>query len=151
MPRDRRARRHELFSRGRRPHVDRARWYSSDIAGLFFLIAELARRDWPRRAATALNDGASATRCVAAFLAGLGLAVLGRFDPMPDRLDPLLALFAGFGDNPDIGAYRRFFASADNAQRQALLTELCAADAAPVTMADSWEATSTTTCPNATP
>jgi hypothetical protein len=109
-------------------------WVASDVAGLFLLVGLLERLGWPRQIARRWP------RAVPFVLAGLALAVIGRRADAPGRLDPGLAMFAGFFDEPDPGGLARFFAGTSEADRAELLRDLCG-PAAPADSAATWAAT----------
>ena len=50
------------------------------------------------------------------FFVGVGLAVLGRFDPDLKALDPAIAAFAGFEEQPALVSLREFLRTAGRAQ-----------------------------------
>lgn len=88
------------------PTPSEVRWISSGYCGLFFLTGILARLGWIAawQQLPAFQPGG-----VACLVAGLALAVIGKFDPALLTLDPGLALFAGHSDNPDLAHARKVF------------------------------------------
>jgi hypothetical protein len=86
-----------------------ARWVSSDVAGLFLLVESLGRLGWPARWLSGPLGRVHGARVMAPMLAGLGLAVLGRFPDALRWLDPGIALFAGIFGDPDSAGLLRFF------------------------------------------
>ena len=119
----------------------RLRRVSSDCAGLFLLVRLLACLRWPERILASSLGQASGPRAITYCLAGLGLAGLGRFVEAPDRLDPGLALFAGWLDEPDLAGVRRFFAAGSPAERQELLVALLGAGETVDGRSDCWAST----------
>ena len=81
-------------------------WISSDWCGLFFLSSTLERLGWIP-AWGQLPDFQTGGPCC--LVAGLALAIAGRFDPAVPSLDPAIALFAGFLHEPDLAHARRVF------------------------------------------
>jgi len=82
------------------------RWISSEWCGLFFLAGALTRLGWIpawRQLAEFQTGG------VACLAAGLALAVAEKFDPAVPPLDPGIALFAGYIDDPDLAHLRRVY------------------------------------------
>lgn len=116
-------------------------WISSDCAGLFLLIGVLKKLGWPERIPRSSLGSSHGTRAVTYVLAGLGLAVLGRFVESPDRLDPGLALFAGWVGDPNLAGLRRFFASWSAADRLAVLAELDEGTEGTAEATESWSTT----------
>ncbi len=88
------------------PTPSEVRWISSDYCGLFFLTGVLVRLGWIAawQQLPAFQPGG-----LTCLVAGLALAVVGKFDPALVTLDPGLALFAGYSDNPDLAHTRRVF------------------------------------------
>lgn len=121
--------------RAHAPAAAEVSWISSDCAGLFLLTGVLEALDWPSRIRHGPVAAAQGPRALPCFLTGLGLAVLDRFSEAPSRLDPGLALFAGFVGEPDYAALRRFSAEAATPDLLALLeppeAKAAAADAVP--------------------
>lgn len=122
-------------------HNNDIRWMSSDCAGLFLLIGVLNKLGWPERILRSSLGSAHGPRAVTYVFAGLGLALLGRFDDAPERIDPGLALFAGWVGDPDLGGLRRFFASGSAADRLAVLTELDEGTEGTAEATESWSTT----------
>jgi hypothetical protein len=83
-----------------------AHWISTNYCGLFFLTGLLARLDWITtwRQLAAFQPGG-----VNPIIAGLALAIVDKFDPALVALDPGLALFAGYSENPDLPHARKVF------------------------------------------
>jgi hypothetical protein len=67
-------------------------WIHSDCAGLLLLTGLIRPRGLDRFT-----------------LAGLALSALGRFDPEVEKLDPAVAIFAGFTGHPDMAGMRAAF------------------------------------------
>jgi len=100
------------------------RLLSSDCAGVLLLAAIVNRLGWPERIIGSVLGSAYGQRAVTYCLAGIGQAVIGRFDEEPRSIDPGLALFSGWLEEADLGALRRFFASASREDRRQLLGAL---------------------------
>jgi hypothetical protein len=100
------------------------RWITTECAGLFFLIRIVERLGWAARLGRCSFGAAYGPRFLTYTLAGLGSAILGRFDEAPAYLDPGLALFSGWVEAPDLGGLCRFFASESAQTRRDLLLEL---------------------------
>jgi hypothetical protein len=81
------------------------RWVSSECCGLFFLTSTLERLGWVE-AWSQLTDFRRGISCL---LAGLALAIVGKFETAPRPLDAGLALFAGYFDEPDLAHLRQVF------------------------------------------
>jgi hypothetical protein len=81
-------------------------WISSDWCGLFFLSSTLDRLGWLAAWGQLPDFQAGGVSCL---VAGLALAIAGRFDPAVPSLDPAIALFAGFTQEPDLAHARRVF------------------------------------------
>jgi hypothetical protein len=111
---------------------------STGCAGLFFLIKILDRLEWLDRLQAGLG-AEYGPRALTYTLAGLALAILDRFDEEPRYLDPGLALFCGWLDEPDLAGLRYFFASEPFRKRRDLLTALLADEIAEGS-SDSWRA-----------
>jgi hypothetical protein len=116
------------------------RWLSSDCAGLMLLVGLLDRLRWPEAFLRGLGPQ-HGPRAVTYLLAGLGLALLGETAGSPDRLDPGLALFAGWLGEPDLRGFRSFLASTPIRERHELLLDLGATKAGAEMYAQSWTAT----------
>ena len=99
-------------------------WISTECAGLFLLISTLERLGWGDRLRRLSFDAADGPRLMTYTFAGLGSAMLGRFDDAPASLDSGLTLFSGWVDAPDLSGLRRFFASEPAQTRRNLLREL---------------------------
>lgn len=94
-----------------------AQWISSDWCGLFFLPGTLEGLGWVagwRRLGLVGRGGSF-------LLAGLAMAVTQGFDPTPRPLDPAVALFAGYWDEPDLSQLRRAFEEQSRATRVEVL------------------------------
>jgi hypothetical protein len=100
------------------------RLLSSDCAGVLLLAAIVNRLRWPERIIGSVLGSACGQRAVTYCLAGIGQAVIGRFDEEPRSIDPGLALFSGWIDEADLGGLRHFFASASREDRRQLLSAL---------------------------
>jgi hypothetical protein len=100
------------------------RWITTDCAGLFLLIRILDKLNWADRLGRLSFGTAYGPRLLTYTLAGLASAILDRFNEKPTYLDPGLALFSGWVDEPDLGGLRRFFASETAQTRRDLLAEL---------------------------
>ncbi len=98
---------------------------SSQCAGLFLLIGILERLEWPERIARSSLGAAYGSRAITYTLAGLGLAILNRFTETPNRVDPGLALFSGWINDPHLGGFCRFLISESSHARRELLASLC--------------------------
>lgn len=79
-------------------------WQETSAAGLLMLVAIIERLDWRARA-LALPGGAEAWPFVCA---GLAQTTLGRPPAPRDRLDPAVAIFAGWFGEPESAALLRF-------------------------------------------
>lgn len=129
-----------LFSNpGNQAH--KIRWISSDCAGLFLLMGFITKLGWSESILQSALGSAYGPRAVTYILAGLALSVLARFVDDPDRLDPGLALFAGWVGDPDLAGLRCFFASGSAADRREILTELNGETTKLNDASDSWAAT----------
>jgi hypothetical protein len=80
------------------------RWISSEWCGLFFLSCTLERLAWipAWRLLTDFQAGG-----VACLVAGVALAIAEKFDAAVPALDPGIALFAGYVNDPDLVHMRR--------------------------------------------
>jgi hypothetical protein len=116
------------------------RWLSSDCAGLLLLVGLLDRLGWPEAFLRRLG-AQHGPRAVTYLLAGLGLALLGKAAGTPDRLDPGLALFAGWLGEPDLRGFQSFLASTPIKERHDLLLDLGAEKAGAEIYAQSWATT----------
>lgn len=120
-----------------RPTITMMKTLHSDFAGFFLLVGVLERLGWPQlltRSELALAWG---PRLLPHVLCAVALSLTRRFSTEPTRLDSGLALFAGFGFEPDLAGLRRFFAMASAAERALLLKALEIDSRA----CDSWEHT----------
>jgi hypothetical protein len=111
-------------SGNRQGQVTKFKWISTECAGLFLLINVAERLGWADRLDRLSFGAANGPRLLTYTLAGIGLAILGRFEEAPASLDPGLALFSGWVDAPELGGLRRFFASEPAQTRRDLLVEL---------------------------
>jgi hypothetical protein len=109
---------------GKRFRAPELKIISSDCAGLFFLIRTVAQLQWAVRLNESGFGAAYGPRIVTYTLAGLALAVLNRFEEEPRQIDPGLALFSGWMDEPDLFALRQFFVSGSVEERRDLLSVL---------------------------
>ncbi len=122
-------------------------WVSSDCAGLFLLVSLLNRLGWPEIIRRSSVDVSLGPRAITYILAGLGLAVLGRFvdapkqPEWPERIDPGLALFAGWLDEPHLAGLRSFLASGSPSMRSELLVALVRDTDLPNGCSDGWATT----------
>jgi hypothetical protein len=96
----------------------------SNCAGLFFLIRTLVQLKWANRLTQPGLGAVYGPGVLTHTLAGLGMAVLNRFEEEPWQLDPGLALFCGWMDGPDLLELRRFFAFEPLQKRRDLLSLL---------------------------
>lgn len=100
------------------------RWISSDCAGLFLLAGVLEKMRWPERFHRSSLD----PRARACFRTGIALAALDRMAEPIERIEPTVALFAGWPNEPDRAAFAHFCAAGSPAERLQLLRECCGAD-----------------------
>jgi hypothetical protein len=103
---------------------EKARWISSDCAGVFLLAGVLEKMRWPERFLRSSLD----TRASDCFLTGIALAALDRMAQPIERIEPAVALFAGWPNEPDHAAFAHFCAAGSPAERLQLLREFCGAD-----------------------
>jgi hypothetical protein len=101
-----------------------SRFATSECAGLFLLVSVLNEQRWAERLLRPSLGARYGSRLITYSLAGLALAVLNRFSESVDKIDPGLALFAGWLEEPDLGGLRRFFASESSQTRRELLIQL---------------------------
>jgi hypothetical protein len=85
--------------------------FSSDCAGALLLVAPLLRLGWAERALETRLGVELGPRAVTYLVAAIGLAACGRFSESVDRLDPAIALLAGWSDQPHVGGLREMLAS----------------------------------------
>lgn len=100
------------------------RWVETRAAGVFLFTGLLLRGDWPRAIAQSPLGAKMGPRALTYSLAAIALSALGRLEPMERTLDPGLAVFAGFGEDPDVAGFHRFLAGGTDADRRALLDAL---------------------------
>jgi len=86
------------------PAAPEARTFASDWCGLFFLAGTLNGLNWipAWRALSHFRSGG-----ISCLIAGLALSIVAKLQPEPQSLDPGLALFAGYLDEPDCNHLRR--------------------------------------------
>jgi hypothetical protein len=123
------------------PKAGKIRWVSSDCAGLLLLVGLLGRLRWPEFILRSALGAQYGPRAITYLLAGVGLALLGKFSEGLDRLDPGLALFAGWLDDPDLAGLRSFLAATPVTAQRELLAELAAKEAAAEANTENWAAT----------
>lgn len=113
------------------------RWISSEWCGLFFLTSTLARLGWipAWRQLGELQRGG-----VACLAAGLALAIAEKFDPAAPPLDPGIALFAGYLEDPDLAHLRRVCQEYPREVRLTVLRAALPHDSVEE-MAESWRST----------
>jgi hypothetical protein len=119
--------------------IPNARWAPSDCAGVWLLAGLLDRQGWPQSLLQSSLGASYGPRAITYGLAALALAVLNRFDPEVRGLDPGLALFAGWVEEPDLAGLRRFLAEGSPDARRELLTAIAGTEAAD-DQAATWEA-----------
>jgi hypothetical protein len=117
------------------------RLVSSDYASLLLLVGLLQRLEWPQSILHLTFGATHGLRAITYIFAGLGLAMLNRFGEKPLQLDPGLALFAGWVDEPDLAGLQRFFTLGTPIERQTLLTEIFPKREVLEKDAESWGAT----------
>jgi hypothetical protein len=135
----------DLRTEGRVATVDQGRrsdqWISCQYAGLFLLTGLLIRLEWPHAIAQSTLGKVLGPRALTYLLATVGLAIVGKLEPVPTRLDPGLALFAGWTGEADMSGLRDFVSWQDPAIRRELLAALTSGGKGVMEFADSWEAT----------
>jgi hypothetical protein len=119
--------------------IRNARWAPSDCAGVWLLAGLLDRQGWPQSLLQSSLGASYGPSAITYGLAALALAVLNRFDPEVRGLDPGLALFAGWFEEPDLAGLRRFLAEGSPDARRQLLTAIAGTEAAD-DQAVTWEA-----------
>jgi hypothetical protein len=72
---------------------------------------------WEEQLARSQLGSRYGSRLLTYTLAGVGLAILNRFLDAPNYLDPGLALFAGWIEEPDLGGLRAFLNSTSIEER----------------------------------
>jgi hypothetical protein len=129
------------------PHVPTAQsWVDSDYTGLLLLAGVLHRLGWPETiqrssVSDTLGPRALGPRAITYTLAGIGLAIVGQQPDLSRRLDPGLALFAGWFDVPDIAGFHRFLVSGAPHTRRQLVVSLCDERQVSDQPVESWVAT----------
>lgn len=100
-------------------------WVASDCAGLMLLTGLISRFGWAERFYDSPFGATHGQRAITYCMAGLGLAMLGRFNTEPAYLDPGLAMFAGWlkPEAVDMGGFRRFLAAGSPTDRRKLLAD----------------------------
>ncbi len=83
-----------------------ARWVSSEWCGLFFLAGTLEQLGWPAAWKHLSYFQSGGIQCL---LAGLALSIANKFEVKPRELEPGIALFSGYGDQPDLAHLHRVF------------------------------------------
>jgi hypothetical protein len=102
---------------------------STNFAGLFLLVRMINWLDWEEQLARSQLGSRYGPRLLTYTLAGVGLAILDRFVEAPDYLDPGLALFAGWIEEPDLGGLGWFLNSTSTEERLNLLPALLGKEA----------------------
>ncbi|HTS36389.1 MAG TPA: hypothetical protein VMH04_11995 [Candidatus Solibacter sp.] len=87
-------------------------WISSDCAGILLMLSIAQRLDLWRFSRSPALGAFGGPRVVSFLLAGVGMALVKRFD-LDGPVDPAVAVFAGMFGQPDLAAMRHFFLTAD--------------------------------------
>jgi hypothetical protein len=115
--------------------VPKVRTIVSEWCGLFFLAGTLDGLGWiPAWTRLPEFDRGG----ISNLLAGLALAIAGRLESEPHRLDPGLALFAGYFEEPDLGHLRRLLNEGSPQLRREVL-QVALGEQRALESADSWE------------
>jgi hypothetical protein len=115
------------------------RWITSEWCGLFFLASTLARLDWPRSWGRLADFQSGGSACM---VAGVALAITGKFDPALASLDPAIAVFAGYADAPGMAHLRRVFQESPREVRTRVLEAAVPDEASAIGEAsENWETT----------
>jgi hypothetical protein len=117
--------------------VPSIRRMASDWCGIFFLCEVLQRLGWVplwQRLAPFESGG------ISCLLAGLALAATFRFDKDLISLDPGVALFAGYINEPDLAHCRSFFRTTASSVRREILLSALSQEPTEAEIAD-WPAT----------
>jgi hypothetical protein len=113
----------ELRLLGDRASSDSAPWLDSNAAGVLLLIGMIERLGWrlpARHSLHNLHRGDAET----ALFAALGLAVLGRSSEARMRLDPAVAILAGWPEEAASFEVTQFLEDGPTEDRRALLLDL---------------------------
>jgi hypothetical protein len=119
------------------PTPSEVRWVTSEWCGLFFLASTLARLGWIQAWRQLADFQAGGVACL---VAGLALAIAGKFDPAVPLLDPGIALFAGHLNDPSLGHLRRVFQELPRGSRVRLLSAAMPHEAVD-DAAENWQST----------
>jgi hypothetical protein len=100
------------------PAPAKVRWISSEWCGMFYLCGTLDRLGWipAWRQLQYFQRGG-----ISCLIAGLALAVAGKFENDPQALDPGLTLFSGYIEDPDLAHLRTVFQEYPREVRSAVL------------------------------
>jgi hypothetical protein len=109
--------------------IRNVQWVTSDYAGVWLLAGLLERQGWPQSILQSSLGASHGPRAVTYGLAALALAVLNRFDPEIRGLDPGLALFAGWFEEPDLAGLCSFLAEGSSDARRKLLAAIAGTEA----------------------
>jgi hypothetical protein len=109
-----------------------SRVISSDWCGLFFLVGTLERLDWARAWQTLPEFHVGG---VSPLLVGLAMTIAGQFDASLSRLEPGLALFSGYFDEPDLRHVRSVFEEFSTEARRKVLRAAIESDES----AETWQ------------
>lgn len=115
-----------------------SKWVSTDCAGLFLLVRVLDKLGWKDRVAQSSLGATYGPRLLTYTLAGVALAILGRFSEEPTHLDSGVALFSGWIEAPDLLGLRAFLAAGSVETRQDFLEQLLT-QAAAIEYSASWQ------------
>jgi hypothetical protein len=130
-----------LDTESRPPTGSTAESYESAVAGLFLLVRVVEHLQWCERVRRSSLGARYGSRALTYLLAGTALTLLGH-EAACERLDPGVALFAGWIDTPDTMALTRLVRH-DVALARELVADLAASDidvGGIATWADAWRA-----------
>jgi hypothetical protein len=102
-------------------HGAEPKWISTDCAGLFLLIRVLNKLVWEDQLVRSFLGATYGPRLLTYTLAGVALAILGRFNEELTFIDPGIALFSGWIGAPDLHGFHSFLAKGSVEIRQGLL------------------------------
>jgi hypothetical protein len=107
-----------------RSHGAEPKGISTDCAGLYLMIRVLNKLGWEDQLARSFLGATYGPRLLTYTLAGVALAILGRFSEELTFIDPGIALFSGWIGAPDLHGFRSFLAAGSDEIRQGLLERL---------------------------